>query len=222
MARIPRKQILQDQSYFHVTWKCHNDSFLLQDDQAKTFLYDLILRYKTKYRIKIYGYCFMDNHPHIVGYCETVEEFSRFFQVVNGTLARFINQELGRRGQVIMDRLRSPRIQNERHMMHVLHYVDLNPVRAGICNQASKYRWSSYRSRAYGAKDPILDPLPLSDRIDQVHYQKQSQYILTRGNSTSPIYQNVYFIGTPQWVRHKRRELYQQFLKTRMPKVKSV
>jgi putative transposase len=208
MPRIPRNLILQNKSFFHVTWKCHNEDFLLQDERAKKSLYDLLKQYKERYRIKIYGYCFMDNHPHIVGYCETVQEFSRYFQVVNGLFARFINSQMERKGQVIMDRLRSPQIQTERYLLTVLRYVDLNPVRAGICKRPKDYKWSSHRSYAKGKTDPLLDPLPSGLRITQSQYQLLHSFAVEKLNKKIPIYYRTYFIGAPSWVRKRRRSLF--------------
>jgi len=39
-------------------------------------------------------------------------------------------------------------------------YIELNPVRAGLVDQPSKYRWSSYRANAFGCADPLLKPHP--------------------------------------------------------------
>lgn len=212
MARLPRKAILENRSFFHVTWKCHNESHLLGNEQTKSRLYDLLLRYKSKYRVKIYGYCFMDNHPHIVGYCESVEDLSRFFQIVNGSLARFVNKELGRKGQVVMDRFRSPRIESERYLLNVLHYVDLNPVRAGICKRARDFKWSSFKAHALGRKDPLVDELPEGIGLAPFQYRNQSRYILESGNMRQIIKSNTFFIGAPAWIRLKRMELYRKFL----------
>lgn len=213
MARIPREAILQNKSYFHVTWKCHNHDFLLRDEGVKEKLYELLRQYKKKFNIRIFGYCFMSNHPHLVGYCESVQEFSRFFQVVNSTLARYINRRLERSGQVVMDRLRSPQIQSPKHLMHTLHYVTNNPVRAGICRDPSQYRWSSYRTHAFGIKDPLLDPLPEGLQIDVKVFRKLNRVLLRTQQKTN-FFTKTYFFGSPAWVRKKQKDL-QLFLLAR-------
>lgn len=215
MARLPRRLLLQDNSYFHVTWKCHNDDHLLKSNEVKAFLYNLLLTFKEKHKIKIYGYCFLDNHPHIVGHCESIKEFSRFFQNVNGILARYINRISDRKGQVIMDRMKSPQIETERYLHTVLHYVDLNPVRAGVTKRAKDYRWSSYRAHAHGQPDPLLDPLPEGLRVTTQTYQKISSIILQKDSKKMPLYYTTFFIGTPTWVRKRRRTLFESMLQLR-------
>jgi len=207
MARVPRRYIIENQSFFHVTWKCHNNEFLLKDEKIKAHLYWLLKKYKKECRIKIYGYCFMDNHPHIVGYCESLTDFSKFFQIVNGLLARFINKNYERRGQVVMDRFKSPQIQDERHMLHTLHYIDLNPLRAGICRRAKDYKWSSYRHHATGKADELLDPLPLSTQFSPSDYQQQNKIILQRDSKTILPLRMTYFIGTADWIRKRKQQM---------------
>lgn len=208
MARTPRKLLLENNSYFHVTWKCHNDDFLLKEDRVKRLLYDLLLAYKAKYRIKIFAYCFMDNHPHIVGYCETVKDFSDYFQRVNSIIAKYVNQISARKGQVIMDRFRSPQIETDRYLTTVIHYVDLNPVRAGICKRAKDYKWSSYNAHAHNQPDPLLDPLPTQVRVEAYVFEKLSFFLLKHGRKTIPMYCRSYFIGSPYWVKKRRRMLF--------------
>lgn len=209
MARTSRKLLLQDNSYFHVTWKCHNDNHLLANENVKKFLYDLLLAFKDHYRIKIFAYCFMDNHPHIVGHCATVKEFSDYFHRVHSILARYINKVSGRKGQVIMDRFRSPQIETDRYLNTVIHYVDLNPVRAGLSKRAKDYRWSSYNSHAHGKKDKLLDPLPQSVEAQTLLFEKLSLFILRKGRTMLPLYCRSYFIGSPAWVKARRRFLFE-------------
>ena len=42
----------------------------------------------------------------------------------------------------------------------VYRYIELNPVRAGICGHPSQYRWSSFRHNALGASDALVSPRP--------------------------------------------------------------
>ena len=110
MAYLPRYEIICDNAHFHVTWQCHNKDWLMQWGWAKRAYYDLLLKYKDKYAIEVYSYNFMDNHPHLTGHLESKEQFSAFFRVVNSQFARIVNKQLNRRGQVVMERFKSPLI----------------------------------------------------------------------------------------------------------------
>ncbi|MFO1464066.1 MAG: hypothetical protein U1F66_09820 [bacterium] len=73
MPTLPRYAILSNGSTFHITWQYLNKSWLMKSDAAKKLYYDLLLKYKDRYRVQIYSYCFMSNHPHLTGLCEDMK-----------------------------------------------------------------------------------------------------------------------------------------------------
>jgi putative transposase len=211
MPYLPRYQIIEDNSYFHVTWQCHNKDWLLQWDWAKKIYYDLLLKYKDKYGVVFHAYNFMDNHPHLIGRLRGKEEFSAFFRIVNCQLAKRINEQLKRRGQVVMDRFKSPRIESDDHMLRATGYVDLNQVRAGKVKHPRQNKWSSYMYYAYGRPDPLITPSPSylalgpTDEVRQEVYRGMVEALIAH-----PIKMNIshtYFIGNPDWVITKYQEL---------------
>jgi len=210
MAYLPRELIITDDSHFHVTWQCHNKDWLLRWDWAKQLYYDLILKYKDKYGIQIYSYNFMDNHPHLTGYLRTREEFSSFFRDVHSQFARAVNKKLGRRGQVIMDRFKSPKIESDEHMLRVMTYIDLNQYRVRKVDHPKKNRWSSYGYYAHGKKDPLITPSPSYLALSKVSERRMSIYremVVSQLNNKAKInISNTYFIGNPEWVVRKNRE----------------
>ncbi len=118
-----------------------------------------------RHGIRVRSYCLMGTHPHMVVVATKGQaEFSRFWQVVNHLFARWYNrQQKSRRGQVVTQRMKSPMIQagaSGRHVLTVMRYADLNPVRAGLVRSPKDYRWSSYRHYAYGAPDPLIEDEP--------------------------------------------------------------
>ncbi len=213
MASYPRYLIISDHSTFHVTWLCHNHTWLLQEDWAKKYYYSLLLKYKDRYGIKIHSYCFMDNHPHLTGTLISKERFSDFFRLVNSMLAKAINKKNQRRGQVVMDRFKSPRIETDRHLLEVMLYVDMNPFRAGKVKHPREYAYSSYGYYAYGKHDPLLDPpdtylaLGATPEARQKAYRDLLEFVMSRDKKKKANYSHTCFIGNPNWVVEKKREL---------------
>ena len=214
MAYLPRYAIIWDGAIFHVTWQCHNHSWLLKQDWAKQLYYDLLLRYKDRHKVCFYSYHFMDNHIHLSGkIMGTKEEFSALFQVVNCQIARAINRQRKRRGQVVMDRFKSPCIQTDRDLLAVMTYQDLNSYRAGKVSHPKDYYWSSYPFYAYGKKDPLLTPAPSYLAMGRTDPQRQSAYrklvadILEKEGYKKRDYSKTCFIGDPDWVLKRSKEL---------------
>ena len=213
MANLPRYALIEDGSTFHVTWQCHNKDWLLGTDEAKALYYHLLLRFKNRYKIQFYSYTFMSNHPHMTGICQDKKLFSDFFRVVNSLFAKSYNRQKGRRGQVIMDRFKSPRIETDADLLKVMHYIDLNPKRAGMVDHPEQYKWTSYRYYAYGEADPLLTPAPsylglgMTDKDRQSCYQKMVDEILKNDWKEKKSYSSAPFIGNPDWVIQKNRRL---------------
>jgi putative transposase len=85
----------------------------------------------------------MGNHYHLL--VETPRaNLSVGMRQLNGLYARRFNARHGRCGHVFQARYRSILIQKETHLLAVVRYIALNPVRAGLCAHPSAHRWSSY------------------------------------------------------------------------------
>lgn len=211
MAYLPRYEVIYDDAYFHVTWQCHNRDWLLQWDWAKRAYYNLLLKYKDKYGVEFYSYNLMDNHPHLTGHLNEKEKFSGLFRVVNSQFARIVNRQLKRCGQVVMDRFKSPVIESDEHMLRAMAYIDLNPHRAGKVAHPRENDWSSYAYYAYGKDDPLITPSPSYLALGRNALKRRCEYraiveALMEHRKLMNI-SHTYFIGDPDWVMRKYREL---------------
>jgi REP-associated tyrosine transposase len=161
MPRTSRKVLVEEGSTNHCTWRSHGHALVLDSDDARRAFLALVRKYKEKFGIEIHSYCLMGTHPHVV--CRAIdgqEAFSEFWKRVNWGFARWYNRRTEGRGQVVMERLRSPRIQDGPHQLVVMRYGDLNPVRAGLVRNAGQWRWSSFRHYAYGESDDLVTDAP--------------------------------------------------------------
>jgi putative transposase len=162
VARVARELLVEEDSTNHCTWQAHDHEYVLEVDGAREKLLELIEKHKSKHGILIRSYCLMGSHPHVV--CTATkgqEEFSKFWKVVNHRFAWWFNRRRNRRGQVVMERMRSPRIQpTGNHQLTVMRYGDLNPVRAGLVRSPKDWKWSSYRHYAFGERNDLVDDAP--------------------------------------------------------------
>jgi len=161
LARVPRILLVEQDSTNHCTWRSNNHALVLDSDEACHAFLSLVRKYRQKHGIEIYSYCLMGTHPHVM--CRATKgqkAFSDFWKVVNWGIARWHNRRTKGRGQVVMERLRSPRIQDGRHQLEVMRYGDLNPVRAGLVATAGHWKWSSFRHYAHGERDDLLTDAP--------------------------------------------------------------
>ena len=144
----------------------------------------------------------------MTGHTQTVGGLSRLFQLVNSQFAKKINKAVKRRGQVVMDRFKSPRIETDEYMLNAMVYIDLNQYRAGKVKHPKKNNWSSYRYYAYGESDPLLTPCPSYIALGRTARERQKAYRLMVESliGTKSNISNTYFIGNPDWVIARYKE----------------
>ena len=208
MPRIPRALLVEEGSTNHCTWRSHGHALVLDTDAAREFFLSLLRKYKENFGIVIHSYCLMGSHPHVMCLSTKGQQaFSGFWKQVNWGFARWYNRRTMGRGQVVMERLRSPRIQDGRHQLEVMRYGDLNPVRAGLVRSPSRWRWSSFRHYAYGEPDDLITDAPEYLALGRTGTKRREAY---RHLFASPLSQELRyrrpdlvhgpFLGDRDWV----------------------
>ena len=162
MGRIPRKLLVDFGSVHHCIWRAHNHERVFDAEGARECFLRLLAKYKAPFGIRIFAFCLMGTHPHLVCVADRGQlAFSAFWKVVNHGFACWYNRRHHRRGQVVMERLLSLHIQpGGQHLLNVMRYGDLNPVRAGLVRSPKQWAWSSYRHYAFGERHPLIDDAP--------------------------------------------------------------
>ena len=173
------------------------------------------LQQAATYGIRVRSYCLMGTHRHLVVVATKGQaEFSRFWQVVNHLFARWYNrQQKSRRGQVVTQRMKSPLIQpgaQGRHVLTVMRYGDLNPVRAGMVHSPKDYRWSSYRHYAFGEPNSLVDDEPEYLALGHTPTQRRQAYrqffaipLASALRTRRPDIVEAPFYGDPDWIEQR-------------------
>lgn len=71
------------------------------------------------------------------------ESLSEFVKDFKQSFSRWFNKTHGRQGYFWGERFKSVLVEDGDTLLHVLAYVDLNPVRAGLVSRPEDYRWCS-------------------------------------------------------------------------------
>lgn len=54
---------------------------------------------------------------------------------------------------------------DEEHVLAAVRYVEMNPVRAGLCSDPSQWKWSSYHAHVAAKDDLLVAVGPMLERI---------------------------------------------------------
>ena len=130
-------------------------TFIEEEDFAKYL--DLLRHYKREYGFKLYGYCLMPNHVHLILEVEDGIDLSKIMQGLNQAYTLWFNKKYEKVGHLWQGRYKSMVIQKNKYMLDCLEYVELNPIRANISKSPFDYPWSSWKARLGYMKDGLLD-----------------------------------------------------------------
>ncbi len=106
--------------------------------------------------IEVWAYCLMPNHVHAVVVPGAEESLSGFFAPLHRRYARRTNQRYEWRGHLWQERFYSV-VMEEAHALAAMRYVELNPVRARLCESPLDWPWSSARANLGLTNDPLID-----------------------------------------------------------------
>src|SRR5207244_11563466 len=102
-------------------------------------------------------YCLMSTPYHLLVDTQTAE-LSDAMRDLNGIYAKWFNKEHGFRGHVFEERFSAESVTTESHLLEVVRYIALNPVRAGLVSTPARWRWGSFAVVMGGVRaPPFLD-----------------------------------------------------------------
>jgi len=198
MARLARL-ILPGIAY-HVTQRGNRRQQTFFEDGDFALYRDLLGAAARRPGTRIWSYCLMPNHVHLIVVPSDEDGLRRTFADAHRRYTGFINARRrwtghlwqGRYGAVAMD---------EAHLMAAARYVALNPVRARLVETADEWQWSSVRAHLAGQDDDLVEVAPLLGRCGDFasflggpEDQQATRALRIAETTGRPA-------GTPEWVR---------------------
>lgn len=159
MARLVRLSI---GGYPHLVLQRSGPRPLVTDESDAQRLLAAVREAMREGQVALHGFALL---PHAIWLLATPVDsraLGRAMQAVGRRYVRAYHTRHGGRGSLFEGRYRAAVVEPEEHFLGALHFVEIQPVRAGVTSSAESYRWSSYRHHAGVATDPSLQ--------DHAHY----------------------------------------------------
>ncbi|MCD4813747.1 transposase [bacterium] len=137
---------------YHITSRTNGKQLFIKKSKDRKALCRILQRIKLKYSARIYGFTPMGNHFHLIIKMEENTDVSSFMCEFKTAYAKYYNTKYTVSGHFWGDRFRSTIIEENKHILACLRYIDRNPVNAGLVDYPGKYSYSSYICYAYGRK----------------------------------------------------------------------
>ena len=142
----------------HVMQRGHNRSAIFFDDEDYLEYLRILKPMAEKYQCLIHAYVLMRNHVHLLLTPLGQNSISLFFQGLGRQYVTYINKTYGLSGSLWEGRHKGNLIDTDVYFLTCMRYIELNPVRANMCDEPGEYRWSSYAANALGEPNSILTP----------------------------------------------------------------
>lgn len=154
MARLPRIDLPGVPQ--HVVQRGNNRLPCFLDDQDRLHYLSLLSGALLSTQCRLHAYVLMDNHVHLLLTPPDCGAISRLMQLLGRRYVGQFNVRHGRTGTLWEGRYKACLVDSERYVLRCARYIDLNPVRARITDDPTRYRWSSCAALCGLHDDPLL------------------------------------------------------------------
>lgn len=171
----------------------------------KSFV-QLMQRACTRTPMRVLAYCLMPNHVHFVLWPHAADDMSRWMHWLFTSHVVRYNKVRGISGRVWQGRFKAFPIEQDRHLITVLRYVERNPVRANLVATAVDWEWSSLASgnsespSSLLSESPVTRPDGWARLVDQPQSAEDLKALRRCSLKSTPF-------GSERWVHHTAAEL---------------
>ena len=138
---------------WHVTARGNERKAIYRDYEDRRDWLELLGTVVGDWNWKLHAYVLMPNHFHLL--VETPDmTLSDGMRQLNGVYTQAFNRKHKRVGHLFQGRFKGILVSEDTHLIELLRYIVLNPVRARLCRHAGQWAWSNFRATAGKSRQP--------------------------------------------------------------------
>ncbi len=141
---VRQRRIYYSSAVYHVTARGNNRQMILKEKEDKITFLKVLSKFKERFSFKLYGFCLMDNHFHIV--IEVIHPYtiSRIMQSIMLSYGLSFRKSHSYIGHLFQGRFKSNVIEQDHYIRECIEYIHNNPIRAKMVNNPEEYPWSNF------------------------------------------------------------------------------
>lgn len=195
MPRVARG--LADGLIYHIINRGNGRQQVFHTDGDYRSFVDLMTETGERHPVKMLAWCIMPNHFHLLVSPERADDLSRWMQWFMTSHVRRYHRFHKSSGHIWQGRYKSFIVQEDKHLLTVVRYIEGNPVRAQIVQSAKDWSWSSHLGRvglseSFPEKMPIELPSDWTGYVDQPLTEGELERIQISMQRQTPF-------GSPSW-----------------------
>jgi putative transposase len=158
MARRPR--VFAPGLLYHVIVRGNQRrKTFLSDDDYRAYL-ERLEHYRTKFRVRIYAYCLMPNHVHLlleIGFAP----LGKFMQGLQQSYTQYFNRRYRKVGHLFQGRYKAIICEKDKYLLALVRYIHLNPVRGRLATRPERYFYSGHNGYLLNRAPKIIEDGPI-------------------------------------------------------------
>jgi REP element-mobilizing transposase RayT len=144
LVPMPQRRIpLQIGNFYHIYNRGNNHQAIFFERENYLYFLRLVRQHLTSNGVDVVAYCLMPNHYHFLVYLRD-ETLSDAMKSLSLSYTKAINQRFNRVGVLFQGRFQTIHIDRTDYLVNLSRYIHLNPVKAGLVQQAEEWEFSSY------------------------------------------------------------------------------
>ncbi len=160
----------------HITIRCNNRENLFKNDCDFIRYREILKKCKEKLNFLLHDYVIMHNHTHLLVKLVETDNISIIMHAINRWYARWYNEHYDRKGHFWEDRFYGELVKDDTQLLAVMRYIDLNPIRAGLCKNPTEWRYSGARAYLNVEKDDLIDKSEAYMNLGITNEERQKAY----------------------------------------------
>jgi putative transposase len=172
---MPRSARVAPGGYcYHVLNRGNNRARVFHDTPDYQNLIDLMRKACDRISMRVIAYCLMPNHFHLVVWPYDDGDLSKWMQLtLTGHVRKYQTRHLSN-GHIWQGRFKAFAIEDDDHLLTVIRYVERNPLRAGLVDCVTSWKWSSLAGLAEPKTGAWLHDGPVERPDDWIAVVQQS------------------------------------------------
>lgn len=187
MPRMARK--ISKSKVYHIIFRGNDKQDIFLDKQDYLKMMKEIINTKEKYKYKIFAYCLMTNHVHLIIYDKN-ENISRAMQSLIVSYSNYFGKKYDKTGHLVQGRFFSKNVETKEYLIKLCRYIHQNPMKAKI-SSTNQYKWSSYKE--YVGNSNIVDNKMILSLLGKTKQEAIKNFIIIHQNEKEGINDYIEF-----------------------------
>lgn len=174
MARLARLTVPHQPH--HILQRGVSGQSVFQAPEDYQIFLDWLKNAAKQFAVAIHAYVLMPDHFHLLLTPSDDKGLGRMMQWAGRHYVPYFNLKYQRVGTLWQGRYRATVIEAERYFLMCSRYIELNPVRTGLCMTGLDYPWSSYAHHVGAKVDPLITDHATYWALGNTPFQREASY----------------------------------------------